>query len=214
MRDVELQSDELIRHFLGYGSGEQRTLEQRSPECGVWGRLLTEPAPRKSSGPKKPPPTASDITAMATILRDFRGQNAVLMTALVSAMDSARQVFASLQKIDPRLERLHRPATGIRSSPREDARQDELETEITKRFRRFDAVRAVYVQRSMTDLLVVIVLSVPTWDDALMDNLLDEEYEIRQRWSDRALRFFYPPCGQSEEGGLAIHPSARRLFER
>lgn len=60
---------------------------------------------------------------------------------------------------------------------------------------------------------ITVAIDTPAYDPDLMDKLLDEEYEVRQRAGERVLTFSYPPTGVVERRE-AVHPKARLLYLR
>jgi len=46
-----------------------------------------------------------------------------------------------------------------------------------------------------------------------MDQLLDEEYAVRKKYSQLVFEFFYPPAGALEKEDF-IHPRARCIYTK
>jgi len=91
--------------------------------------------------------------------------------------------------------------------------EEELLLEITGRFSKHEQVQAIYHQRYRDENQITVAIDTPAYDPDLMDKLLDEEYEVRQRAGERVLTFSYPPTGVVERREV-VHPKARLLYLR
>lgn len=75
------------------------------------------------------------------------------------------------------------------------------------------SVKSVYVQKLRSDVQVFMVLMQSKYDLALMDRLLDHEWDVRQAFAELFFDFVYP-TGTSQGAPDFIHPRARCIFSR
>ena len=83
--------------------------------------------------------------------------------------------------------------------------------EIVNRFSRIEEVKSIYVQHYQDEICVYVLLSINRYNEKLMDQLLDEEYAVRKKYSQLVFEFFYPPVGFLEKGDF-IHPKAQCIY--
>jgi len=87
-----------------------------------------------------------------------------------------------------------------------------LSKELLGAFTDVREVEAIYVERQSGALAITVLLSSQQYDEALMDELLDIEYGVRQTTTDQVLSFRYiPVLGRDREE--FVSPSAEVLFE-
>ena len=84
---------------------------------------------------------------------------------------------------------------------------------IEQEYSRYEKVKSIYVQKYRAELQVQVLLSIDEYNDELMENLLDIEYDIRKRFSCLTFTFLYPPVGNVEREDI-MHPEARCIFSR
>lgn len=84
---------------------------------------------------------------------------------------------------------------------------------IMRKFSKVEKVKSIYVQRYRKELQILILLSISHYDFALMDTLLDIEYDIRKRYPKIVFEFFYPPVGVLHEEDF-IHPQAQCIYAK
>jgi len=90
---------------------------------------------------------------------------------------------------------------------------DYLEREIVSSYQQEDKVEAVYVHGDRAAHKTVIFLSSVQYDRALMNRLLEIEYELHERFSELYLSFSYIPLLDQDKHDV-IHPTLKLLFER
>lgn len=84
---------------------------------------------------------------------------------------------------------------------------------IAREFSQIEKVQSIYVQKYREEVQIQILLSVTQYDNELMDNLLDIEYDIRKRYTEIVFEFFYPPAGISDKKDF-VHPQAYCIYSR
>lgn len=91
--------------------------------------------------------------------------------------------------------------------------EEEAFLSIAVAFHAFPRVKSIYVQKFRSDIQVFTVLAIQAYDDGLMDQLLDREWQIRQVHSQLFFDFAYP-IGSEAGTPDFIHPAARCIFVR
>lgn len=91
--------------------------------------------------------------------------------------------------------------------------QQEILFTVASRFGKVEKVKSIYFQKYREELQVQILLSITQYDSALMDTLLDIEYDIRKKYPERVFEFFYPPVGISDKKDF-IHSKAQCIYAR
>jgi hypothetical protein len=88
-----------------------------------------------------------------------------------------------------------------------------LEAEIVAKYVPIQGVSAIYTDRYQDERLIFVLLSTEQYDDALMDRLLDKQFEIEDVHPDLALYFRYMPLlGQAKES--LVGRQSKLIFER
>jgi hypothetical protein len=86
--------------------------------------------------------------------------------------------------------------------------------DISEAFQIIPEVKAIYVERYRYEFRVSVLLSIKTYDDKLMDRLLDVEYKLTLRdHGDFLFDFHYLPDVASIKHSI-IHPDAIQVFAR
>jgi hypothetical protein len=140
---------------------------------------------------------------LSSILNDYLQHTrkietqSIEISAYFQAFYSAKNIINSMFKIE--------------KEPK-DLEQDAL-LSIVNEFSRIKKVHSIYVQKYREELQILILLSIDQYDYALMDSLLDIEYNIRERYPEIVFEFFYPPVGISDKKDF-IHPRAYCIFSR
>ncbi len=84
---------------------------------------------------------------------------------------------------------------------------------IVREYSKYEKVKSIYVQKYRAEIQIQILLSIDEYDDELIDNLLDTEYDIHKEFSSLTFTFFYLPVGVVEKEDT-VHPEARCIFSR
>ncbi len=95
----------------------------------------------------------------------------------------------------------------------EPAVEREVKWAIVEKFRNIEKVTAIYIQEYRRELQVIILLGIEEYDDELMDDLLDLEYDLHQEFHDPILSFSYIPRIYANRRDV-VHPKALLIFER
>ncbi len=95
----------------------------------------------------------------------------------------------------------------------EPAVEREVKWAIIEKFKNIEKVTAIYIQEYRRELQVIILLGIEEYDDELMDDLLDLEYDLHQEFHDPALSFSYIPRIYANRHDV-VHPKALLIFER
>lgn len=91
---------------------------------------------------------------------------------------------------------------------------EDIKNDIAKAFRLIDEVEEIYLEIFHYELRVSVLLSTKTYDDELMDRLLDIEYEfIDKDYGDFLFDFHYIPNLTNIKGTI-LHPGAALVFKR
>jgi len=88
-----------------------------------------------------------------------------------------------------------------------------LEGGLLRRFVPIQEVDAIYTGRYLDECRITVLLSSEVYDDALMDRLLENEYEIHNTFPHLVLSFTYAPFLGRERSNF-VHPSSRLIFNR
>jgi len=84
---------------------------------------------------------------------------------------------------------------------------------IGQEYSKYEKVKSIYVQEYRAELQVQVLLSIDEYDDGLMDNLLDTEYDIHKEFPSLTFTFSYLPVGVAEKEDI-VHPEARCIFSK
>ena len=94
-----------------------------------------------------------------------------------------------------------------------ESRVDYLEREIVSSYQSVNQVEAIYARDDQATHKTVVLLSSVRYDRALMNGLLEIEYELQERFSELFLSFSYIPLLDQRKQDI-IHPTFKLLFER
>jgi hypothetical protein len=92
-------------------------------------------------------------------------------------------------------------------------REERMLLEMVALFMREPHVGSIYIQRHRKTLEVFVLLTISKYDIGVLDNLLDVEYDVREKNPDVFLDFTYPLGGQPHRSDF-IHPEALCVFSR
>ncbi len=104
----------------------------------------------------------------------------------------------------------------------EEEREGELEREnleesalfcIADKYSRYEKVKSIYVQKYRAEIQVHVLLGITEYDDDLMEDLLDTEYDIHKEFNYLSFTFLYPPVAFVDRKDI-VHPEARCIFSR
>jgi len=90
---------------------------------------------------------------------------------------------------------------------------DYLERGIVSSYQSINQVKAIYARDDQATHKTVVLLSSVQYDRALMNRLLEIEYELHERFSELFLSFSYIPLLDQRKQDI-IHPTFKLLFER
>jgi len=90
---------------------------------------------------------------------------------------------------------------------------DYLEREIVSSYQSINQVKAIYARDDQATHKTVVLLSSVRYDRALMNGLLEIEYELHERFSELFLSFSYIPLLDQRNQDI-VHPTFKLLFER
>lgn len=90
---------------------------------------------------------------------------------------------------------------------------DYLEREIVSSYQRINEVKAIYARGDQAIHKTMVLLSSVQYDRALMNRLLEIEYEIHERFSELLLSFSYIPLLDQRKQDI-VHRTFKLLFER
>lgn len=91
--------------------------------------------------------------------------------------------------------------------------EKEIKWAIVEKFKNIEKVAAIYIQEYRRELQVIVLLGIEVYDDELMDDLLDLEYDLHQEFYDPILSFSYIPRIYANRHDV-VHPKALLIFER
>lgn len=114
---------------------------------------------------------------------------------------------------ESRIRTLTRPAPVFVSVFLDEVIEYHLESELLRRFIPIPEVDAIYTGRYLDECRVTVLLSSEVYDDALMDRLLENEYEIHDTFQHLVLSFTYMPFLGRERSNF-VHPSSKLIFNR
>ncbi len=104
----------------------------------------------------------------------------------------------------------------------EEEREEEQEREhieesalfcIADKYSKYEKVKSIYVQKYRAEIQFHVLLGITEYDDDLMEDLLDTEYDIRKEFDYLSFTFLYPPVAFVDRKDI-VHPEARCIFSR
>ncbi len=91
---------------------------------------------------------------------------------------------------------------------------EDIKNQIAKAFQVIDEVVEIYLEIFHYELRVSILLNIKTYDDELMDKLLDIEYKfVDKDYGDFLFDFHYIPNLTNIKGTI-LHPGTTLVFKR
>ncbi|MBW2106362.1 MAG: hypothetical protein JRI26_10155 [Deltaproteobacteria bacterium] len=105
---------------------------------------------------------------------------------------------------------------------REEEKEEEQERQnveesalfcIADKYSKYEKVKSIYVQKYRAEIQVHVLLGITEYDDDLMEDLLDTEYDIHKEFNYLSFTFLYPPVAFVDRKDI-VHPEARCIFSR
>ena len=84
---------------------------------------------------------------------------------------------------------------------------------IADKYSKYEKVKSIYVQKYRAEIQVHVLLGITEYDDDLMEDLLDTEYDIHKEFNYLSFTFLYPPVAFVDRKDI-VHPEARCIFSR
>lgn len=172
---------------------------QRRAEDTTWALWPITPAP----GPHKGGEHAALVQLLALLASDRR--SFFWMFHIRETETSRRAPFGSFGE-----ESAGPLPIGI-ATPESELRVAQLL--ITAALADLEEVTAIYVQAYREELQVTVLLGIATYDDELMEELLDREYDAQKAVPSPVLSFSYIPKVYENRRDI-VHPGARLIYER
>jgi hypothetical protein len=88
-----------------------------------------------------------------------------------------------------------------------------LEHHICVAYGKFDRIQAIYAQKTPEAFNVFVFVNSESYDDALMDRLLDKEIELLKAYPDILFDFKYPPVAYVQPADY-VPSDATLIFHR
>jgi hypothetical protein len=101
----------------------------------------------------------------------------------------------------------------VKSNPALEAEKKSLIQALSAELSKFEEVYAIYYEGSEERMNVTVLLDHESYDDQLMDAMLDKEFEIRESINILSVDVLYVPLLGREIGDL-VPGSARRIYKR
>ena len=89
----------------------------------------------------------------------------------------------------------------------------EIELDVVSNFKRFEKVSAIYTQKYRSELQVTIFLNIEQYDNNLMHEMFDLEYDLHTQHPESIVSFSYIP-GVYKNRRDVVHHAAKLIFER
>lgn len=89
----------------------------------------------------------------------------------------------------------------------------DLEQNIIKEFAVIKDITMIYLEKSLSKYVFKIILNLDSYDDKIMDLLLDHEYEIMDKYSNLKINFHYIPYLKNERLNGIILKNAKLIFQ-
>jgi len=90
---------------------------------------------------------------------------------------------------------------------------EEIELEIVNTFKKVPEISAIYTQTYRAELQTTVFLSLKEYDNLLIHDLLDMEYDLQNKFPNPRIAISYIP-GLNQDRRTIVHPHAKLIYDK